>query len=99
MSKKEIKITNWQVPRAPEAQKYDDMKRAPAFNPDNHKDLGKIHHTDSVEAVVERTVAKQEAARGQAIDQAAPKQTVNLNGINDERQDREFWVPPRIGKR
>lgn len=78
----------------------DALKQAPPLdlNGNKYQDVGKVHHGD-VEAAIERTIAKQEAARGVAIDQApAPKATVNMNGIRDERP-KEYWTPPRIGKR
>lgn len=97
--KKEIKITNWQVPRSPEMQKFDAYKKAPAIdlNSDKYRDTGKIHHGD-LQHAIDRTIAKQEAAIGMPIDQESQPETVNLKGINDERP-KEFWTPPRIGKR
>lgn len=97
--KKEFKLTNWQVPRSPEGKVYDSMKQAPELdlNSDKYKDTGKIHHGDLQQAI-DRTIAKQEAARGVAIDQVAPPEQVNLKGVQDERP-KEFWTPPRIGRR
>lgn len=97
--KKEIRLTNWQVPRSPEAQKYDAYKQAPPLdlNSDKYRDIGKIHHGD-LQSAIDRTIDKKATERGQAIDQVAAPETVNLNGINDERP-KEFWTPPRIGKR
>lgn len=98
--KKEIRLTNWQVPRSAEGQKIDAFKQAPPLdlNGPKYQDVGKIHHGD-LQAAIDRTIAKQEAARGVAIDQApAPEQDYNLKGINDERP-KEYWTPPRIGKR
>ena len=76
------------------------LKQAPPLdlNGNNYKDIGKIHHGD-LQHAIDRTIAKQESARGVPINQPdTPKATVNLNGINDERP-KEFWTPPRIGKR
>lgn len=97
--KKEIKLTNFQVPRSPEGQVIDAYKNAPAFNPDNYKDVGKVHNTQSVQEVAERMMQKREAVTGVAINKTPEEgQKVNLNGIVDERP-KEYWVPPRIGKR
>lgn len=97
--KKEIKLTNWQVPRSPEGQAIDANKQAPPLdlNGPKYQDVGKIHHGD-LDAAIERTIAKQEAARGMPINQPEVKQTLT-SGIVDDRPDKEFWTPPRVGKR
>lgn len=76
------------------------LKQAPPLdlNGNKYQDVGKVHHGD-LQHAIDRTIAKQEAARGVAIDQPEqPKAIVNMKGIQDERP-KEFWTPPRIGKR
>lgn len=98
--KREIKLTNWQVPRSAEGQKIDAQKQAPPLDLDGpkYKDIGKIHE-GTTEDAIERTIAKQEAARGVAINQ--PEQPkINLSAsVVDDRKDKEYWTPPRIGRR
>jgi hypothetical protein len=99
--KKEIKLTNFQVPRSPEGQKFDTYKQAPEIDltSDKYRDVGKVHNTQSVQDVAERMMQKREAATGISINKTpeeAPQ--VNLKGVVDERP-KEFWTPPRIGKR
>ena len=95
--KKEVKLTNWKVPRSPEGQFRDALTQAPSFDQKNYENIAPVHHGD-LQAAIDRTIAKQEAARGMPIDQVAEKEPVNLKGVNDERP-KEFWTPPRIGKR
>ena len=76
------------------------LKQAPPLdlNGNKYQDVGKFHHGD-LQHAIDRTIAKQEAARGVAIDQApSAEPKVNMKGINDERP-KEYWTPPRIGKR
>ena len=100
MSTKEIKLTNWQVPRSAKGQEIDALKQAPSFDQKNYENVAGIDHCADTQAVVEKLMQKREAATGISINappESAPK--VNLNGINDERTTKEFWQPPRIGKR
>ena len=91
-------IETWRK-RSEEQQYYEALKQAPQLdlNSNKYKDTGKVHHGD-LQHAIDRTIAKQEAARGMPIDQVAEKQEVNLKGVQDERP-KEFWVPPRIGRR
>lgn len=50
MSKKDEKLTNFQVPRDPKMAPFDAMTQAPPFNPDDYKDVGKVHNTQSLNA-------------------------------------------------
>lgn len=94
---KDIKLTNWQVPRDPRMKGLDAMRQAAEQNPldiKNYENVGSVEHHDSVESVAEKMIAKQEAARGQKIDKEASAQaTVNLNGINDDRAGKKYWKP------
>lgn len=100
MSKKEIRLTNWQVPRDPKSQHYDAFKQAPEIdlNSQQYKDIGKIHHGD-LQHAIERTIMKQEAARGVKIDQEAQPKPMSVNGVVDDRPNKEYWIPPRKGNR
>lgn len=98
--KEDGKLTNWQVPRSPEGQAIDALASAQPLdlNGAKYKDFAKVHEGD-LQAAIDRTIAKQEAARGVKFDSTAPaKQEPNLKGINDERP-KEYWTPPRIGRR
>ncbi len=77
----------------------DVLKQAPEIdlNGNKYKDTGKIHHGD-LQHAIDRTIAKQEAARGMPINQPEVKQTLT-SGIVDDRPNKEFWTPPRVGKR
>lgn len=78
----------------------DALKQAPPLdlNGPKYQDVGKVHHGDLQQAI-DRTIAKQEVARGVPIDQPeTPKSNLNMNGVVDERP-KQFWKPPRIGTR
>lgn len=94
MNKKDVKLTNWQVPKNPASAVFDQMKNAPPINYDNYKDVGKVEHHDSVESVASKMIAKQEAAIGIKIDQKETPKALNLNGIVDDRADRKFFRKP-----
>ena len=99
MSTKEVKLTNFQVPRSPEGQMRDAMAQAPAFNPDDYKNLGKVHNTQTVEEVAERMMQRREAVTGIPINKPPEEgPQVNTKGVVDDRA-KEFWTPPRIGRR
>ena len=90
---KDIKLTNWQVPRDPRQARFDAYKNAPEIDIKNYENVGSVEHHDSVESVAAKMIAKQEAARGVRIDQEAPTETINLKGIKDDRPDKKFWSP------
>lgn len=94
---KDIKLTNWQVPRDPKMAGLDALKIAAEKNPidlSKYENVGSVEHHDSVESVAAKMIAKQEAARGVKIDATeTPGTKVNLNGINDDRAERKFWTP------
>lgn len=90
---KEIKLTNWQVPRDPNSVRFDAYKNAPEIDMKHYENLGEVEHHDSVDSVAAKMIAKQEAALGVKIDQEAPTETVNLKGVKDDRPDKKFWRP------
>lgn len=99
MSQKEIKLTNWQVPKSPEAQKYEILKQAPAFDPKNYANVAGIDYCPTVQAVAEKLMQKREAVTGVSINAPPEPNPLNLKGTNDDRPDKTFWHPPRTGNR
>lgn len=96
MSKKDEKLTNFQVPRDPKMAPYDTLQEAPAFDPKNYPDV-KVKDV-TVEQIAERMMKQREAATGISITKPAEEQQVNTKGVVDDRK-KEFWTPPRIGRR
>lgn len=88
MSKKELKLTNWQVTRPPSLADF--FKNAKPIDLEKYKNIGKVEKHEGTESVIEKMIAKQEAARGTKIDQEETKREFNLKGINDDRKDRKF---------
>lgn len=98
MSKKEIVLTNWQVPRDPKLAGLDALRAAAEQNPidmKNYENVGEVEHHDSVESVAAKMIAKQEAARGVRIDaeEAPAVNNLSMNGVVDDRKDKAFWRP------
>lgn len=88
------KLTNIQVPRDPKEFKYDALKKAPPINLDNYKNLGKVEEHKDTESVINKTIAKQESARGVKIDQkkGSPTSNLSMGGINDDRPKVYFKI-------
>lgn len=92
---KDIKLTNWQVPRDPAMAGYDKLKEVATSNPldiKNYKNVGSVEHHETVDSVVDKMIAKQEASRGTKIDKVAVEEKLNMGGINDTRE-KKFWKP------
>lgn len=95
--KKDIVLTNWQVPRDPKMAGIDALKIVAEANPidmSKYENIGSVEHHDSVESVAAKMIAEQEAARGVKIDAVeTPGAKLNMKGINDDRPERKFWKP------
>jgi len=87
MSKKEIKLTNWQVPQRPSMA--DLFKSAKPLDIKKYDNIGQVEEHKDVESVIEKMIAKQEKARGVKIDEKAQKQQLSMGGINDNRKDKK----------
>lgn len=93
---KDIKLTNWQVPRDPQMAGLDALTNAANANPidmDKYENVGSVEHHETVDSVVEKMIYKQEISRGQKIDKVAVESKVNLGGVKDTRSNRTFWKP------
>lgn len=94
--KKDIVLTNWQVPRDPKMAGIDALKIAAEANPidlSKYENVGSVEHHDSVESVAAKMMAEHEAKTGRKIPDHAPEAKLNMKGINDDRPDRKFWKP------
>lgn len=90
---KDIKLTNWQVPRNPELARFDALHAAPPIDMKNYENVGSIEHHEDVDSVAAKMIAKQEAARGVKIDKEAspPTNSLSMNGIVDDRKDKVYF--------
>lgn len=85
---KDIKLTNIQVPRDPNMAAYDVLKNAAPIDLEKYKVMGSVEEHDSVDSVIEKMIAKQEAARGVKIADKEPESKINLGGVVDDRKDK-----------
>lgn len=93
---KEMRLTNWQVPRDPRMVGRDALFQAAAKNPldiRKYESVGGVEHHETTESVAAKMIAKQEAARGVKIDREEPTPTSNLSmgGVVDDRKDKVYF--------
>lgn len=88
MSKKDIKLTNWQVPRDPKEIKYDRLKRAPKINMDDYENIVKEQTREESIKIAEAIVPAMPSGPGMQVPEDGP----NLGGIKDGRK-KIYWKP------
>ena len=91
---KEFKLTNWQVPRSPEAAAFDSLKNAKPIDRSAYENMGKVEHHSSIQSVTEKMMRDYETKTGRIIPvKEIPideVNVINLSGINDTRTDIKY---------